>query len=48
MLTEKHPNCKCKQDKFKLLHPDTDWKFGLEYAEEIGIGTRQYELIKLA
>lgn len=48
MLAEKHPNCKCSQDKFKILHPDTDWKFGLEYAEEIGIGTRNYELIKLA
>lgn len=34
-------------DKFRLLHPDTDWAAGLEYAETIGLGTRKYELIKL-
>lgn len=33
------------QDKFKLLHPDTDWEAGLIHAEKLGIGTRQYELI---
>lgn len=33
------------QDKFKMLHPDTDWKAGLEHAEKLGIGTREYELI---
>jgi uncharacterized Fe-S center protein len=34
-------------DKFKLIHPNTDWKAGLKYAEEIGLGTVEYELIKL-
>lgn len=33
------------QDKFKLLHPDTDWAAGLDHAVKIGIGTREYELI---
>ena len=32
-------------DKFRLLHPNTNWQAGLRYAEEIGIGTREYELI---
>lgn len=34
-------------DKFHILHPNTNWKAGLRYAEEIGIGTRQYELEKI-
>ena len=34
-------------DKFHLLHPDTNWEAGLRYAEGIGLGTRDYELIKL-
>lgn len=33
-------------DKFHVLHPDTNWEAGLIYAEEIGIGTREYELVK--
>jgi uncharacterized Fe-S center protein len=32
-------------DKFKLLHPNTDWEAGLKYAEEIGLGSRNYELV---
>lgn len=34
------------EDKFHMLHPDTNWQEGLRYAEQIGIGTREYELIK--
>lgn len=33
------------QDKFHLLHPDTDWQAGLEHAEKIGLGTRRYTLL---
>lgn len=33
------------EDKFKIIHPDTDCQAGLRYAEELGIGTRQYELV---
>ncbi len=32
-------------DHFTDVHPDTNWKQGLEYAESIGIGTREYRLI---
>ncbi len=34
-------------DNFNITHPNTNWKFGLEYAEEIGIGSMEYELIKI-
>lgn len=34
-------------DKFRMLHPDTEWEAGLEYGEQLGLGTRRYELIKL-
>ena len=32
-------------DHFNDVHPDTSWKQGLEYAEKIGLGTRDYNLI---
>ena len=32
-------------DHFDDVHPDTNWKQGLEYAEKIGLGTREYNLI---
>ncbi len=35
------------QDKFQLAHPNTHWEAGLDHAEEIGLGTRKYELIKV-
>ena len=34
-------------DHFKNVSPDTEWQASLEHGEKIGIGTRQYELIKL-
>jgi uncharacterized Fe-S center protein len=34
-------------DKFALIHPNTDWKEGLRHAEEIGLGSMNYELIKV-
>ena len=37
----------CGSDKFHLMHPDTDWISCLEHAEKIGLGTMNYELIKL-
>ena len=33
-------------DHFKNSNPETEWKSCLEHAEKIGIGTREYELIK--
>lgn len=42
-------DCHCHEDhdKFHLMHPNTNWQAGLRYAEELGLGTRDYELIKL-
>lgn len=34
-------------DKFGALHPGVDWRRQLIYGEEIGLGSRQYELIKI-
>ncbi len=34
-------------DKFTSVHPATSWRAGLAYAEEIGLGTRSYDLVKV-
>lgn len=45
-LAEAHPHEHLEgEDKFHLIHPDTNWQAGLEHAEKIGLGTQQYELI---
>jgi uncharacterized Fe-S center protein len=35
------------EDKFRALYPEVDWSIQLSYAEEIGLGTTEYELIKV-
>ncbi|WP_306533997.1 DUF362 domain-containing protein [Geobacter sp.] len=35
------------EDKFRGVHPDIDWEVQLEHAEKIGVGTREYELVKI-
>lgn len=35
------------EDKFQGIHPDIDGKHLLNYAEELGLGSRKYELIKI-
>ena len=35
------------EDKFKNLYPGIDWTIQLDYAEEIGLGKREYELVKI-
>jgi hypothetical protein len=35
------------EDKFGTLYPDVDWRVQLAYGEEIGLGTRDYELVKI-
>ena len=35
------------EDKFRALYPKVDWSIQLSYGEEIGLGTRNYELIKI-
>ena len=34
-------------DKWTALHPDCHWRFQLEYAEQIGLGSRKYKLVWL-
>ncbi|HCO11681.1 MAG TPA: FeS-binding protein [Desulfonauticus sp.] len=36
-----------KEDVFQAIHPKTQGKYLLEYAEQIGLGTRSYKLIKI-
>lgn len=36
------------EDKFKGLYPSVDWEHQLAYAQEIGLGQRAYNLVKLA
>ncbi len=34
-------------DHFRNLHPDTNWESCVEHAEKLGLGSREYELIKV-
>jgi uncharacterized Fe-S center protein len=34
-------------DHFRAAHPDTEWQVCLDHAEKLGLGTRQYELVKI-
>jgi uncharacterized Fe-S center protein len=40
-------NWKNGEDKFRALYPEVDWSIQLSYAEEIGLGTRGYQLIRI-
>jgi uncharacterized protein len=40
----KEEQCQYEGDKFKLIHPNTNWQSGLFHAEELGIGSTDYEL----
>jgi hypothetical protein len=35
------------EDKFRTLYPQIDWTIQLDYGERIGLGSRQYDLVKL-
>lgn len=35
------------KDLFAYVHPETDWKAGLEHAQKLGLGTIDYRLIKV-
>ena len=35
------------ENKFRAIYPEVDWNIQIAYAEEIGLGTRNYELIKI-
>lgn len=45
--TELKTNLRPGEDKFKGLYPSVDWEHQLEYAQELGLGSREYNLIKL-
>ncbi len=36
-----------KKDCFTMVHPDTEWETALSHSEEIGLGTREYELHRI-
>ena len=52
-ISDKDGECTCGhhhhkgEDKFRIVHPDTNWEAGVEYGEMIGLGTRSYELVKI-
>ena len=35
------------QDKFKGIYPKVDWEVQLDYAEQLGLGSRAYRLVRL-
>jgi hypothetical protein len=43
LTTHRHPG----EDKFSGMRPNTDGKRQLQYAEELGMGSREYELVRL-
>ena len=34
-------------DHFHVVHPDTNWPAALEHGEKLGLGSREYELVKI-
>ncbi|MBI3815797.1 MAG: DUF362 domain-containing protein [Nitrospinae bacterium] len=36
------------EDKFRGVYPEIDWTVQLKYGEEIGLGSREYELIEVS
>ena len=38
---------RCEHDHFNMTHPDTNWRSMIEHAEKIGLGTRDYELVRM-
>ena len=40
-------NHKPGEDKFRGLYPEVDWEHQLAYAESIGLGSRDYNLVKI-
>ncbi len=35
------------EDKFRGIYPKVDWTIQLDYAEKLGLGTRNYELVEI-
>lgn len=47
MMDEHHHEHHHDHDKFHHIHPDTCWQAGISHGEKIGIGTHEYELIRI-
>ena len=30
-----------------MMHPETNWRACVEHAEKLGLGTQQYELVRI-
>ncbi len=40
--------CDCEEhDHFHMTHPDTQWQLGIAHAAKMGLGTEEYELIRI-
>lgn len=35
------------EDKFSLIHPNTNWEVGIQHAMKIGLGNKHYELVEV-
>jgi uncharacterized Fe-S center protein len=42
-----HPEEAKEHDHFHMIHPDTEWESCLSHAEKIGLGSREYKLVKI-
>ena len=40
-------SCSCGGDHFHVVHPDTNWPAALAHGEKLGLGSREYELVKI-
>jgi len=40
-------NLKAGEDKFKGMYPEVDWKYQLDYAQQLNLGTRGYKLVRI-
>ncbi len=46
-LPELHEACGEDVDHLRAINPDSDWRLCLEHAEQLGIGTRAYDLVEV-
>jgi hypothetical protein len=45
--TQLTKNIRPGEDKFRGLYPKVDWRIQLDYAEQLGLGSRNYALVRL-
>ena len=46
-IMQEHEHHKEDHDKFHHIHPDTCWQAGISHGEKIGIGSHEYELVRI-